>query len=112
MLTFLLRHRDRVVGKPELLTEVWGSRFVSDSALTSRIKSARAAVGDNGRDQHTIRTVHGHGYQFVAPVEERATVGTHAAGAGRAGCRCPRTPSSDVTASSASSAGWSRAAGW
>jgi predicted ATPase/DNA-binding winged helix-turn-helix (wHTH) protein len=71
VLTFLVRHRDRVVGKPELLTEVWGSRFVSDSALTSRVKSARAVVGDNGREQHTIRTVHGRGYQFVAPVEER-----------------------------------------
>ena len=71
VLTLLMRHRDRVVGKPELLTEVWGSRFVSDSALTSRIKSARAAVGDNGREQHTIRTVHGQGYQFVARVDER-----------------------------------------
>ena len=88
VLTLLMRHRDRVVGKPELLTEVWGSRFVSDSALTSRIKSARAVVGDNGREQHTIRTVHGRGYQFVAPVEERPPV-ARSPGAARAGAAGP-----------------------
>ena len=55
--------------KHELLDEVWGSRFVSESALTSRIKSARRAVGDTGHDQRVIRTVHGRGYRFVAEVE-------------------------------------------
>lgn len=69
VLAYLLTHRDRVVSKHELLDEVWGTRFVSESALTSRIKSARRAVGDTGRDQHVIRTVHGRGYRFVAEVE-------------------------------------------
>lgn len=71
VLAYLIRHRDRVVLKVELLDEVWGSRFVSESALTSRIKSARQAVGDTGRDQTAIRTVHGHGYRFVAAVDEQ-----------------------------------------
>jgi DNA-binding winged helix-turn-helix (wHTH) protein/tetratricopeptide (TPR) repeat protein len=68
VLVHLVRHRDRVVTKTELLDEVWGDRFVSESALTSRIKSARRAVGDTGRDQRMIRTIHGRGYRFVAPV--------------------------------------------
>ena len=51
VLAYLGRHRERVVSKDELLDEVWGTRFVSESALTSRIKSVRQAVGDNGRDQ-------------------------------------------------------------
>jgi len=72
VLAYLLTHRDRVVSKHELLDEVWGTRFVSESALTSRIKSARRAVGDTGRDQHVIRTVHGRGYRFVADVEDDA----------------------------------------
>jgi predicted ATPase len=59
-----------VVPKVELLDQVWGSRFVSESALTSRIKTARQAVGDTGREQTAIRTVHGHGYRFVAAVDE------------------------------------------
>ena len=70
VLAYLLTHRDRVVPKTELLDEVWHDRFVSESALTSRIKSARRAVGDTGRDQRIIRTIHGRGYRFVADVTE------------------------------------------
>jgi DNA-binding winged helix-turn-helix (wHTH) protein/tetratricopeptide (TPR) repeat protein len=69
VLAFLIEHRDRMVTKEEVLDNVWGDRFVSESALTSRIKSARQAVGDNGRDQAIIKTVHGRGYRFVADLE-------------------------------------------
>ena len=70
VLAYLLMHRDRVVRKEELLDEVWGDRFVSESALTTRIKDARRAVGDDGQRQAVIRTVHGRGYRFVAPVDD------------------------------------------
>ena len=70
VLAHLVRHRDRLVPKAELLDQVWGSRFVSESALTSRIKSARRAVGDTGRDQRVIKTVHGRGYRFVADLTD------------------------------------------
>ena len=66
VLAHLVHHRDRVVPKEELLDEVWGSRFVSESALTTRIKQVRRAVGDTGRDQRLVRTYHGRGYRFVA----------------------------------------------
>lgn len=69
VLAYLVAHRDRVVTKEELLDAIWGDRFVSESALTSRVKAARRAVGDDGSAQRVIRTVHGRGYQFVAPVE-------------------------------------------
>jgi DNA-binding winged helix-turn-helix (wHTH) protein/alpha-beta hydrolase superfamily lysophospholipase len=69
VLAHLVERRDRVVLKTELLDEVWGDRFVSESALTSRIKSARRVVGDDGVAQQVIQTVHGRGYRFVAPVE-------------------------------------------
>jgi predicted ATPase/DNA-binding winged helix-turn-helix (wHTH) protein len=68
VLRCLIERRGQLVSKEELLDEVWGSRFVSESALTSRIKSARRAVGDDGTRQHVIRTVHGKGYEFVADV--------------------------------------------
>ena len=80
VLAYLARQGDRLVSKNELLDEVWGDRFVSESALTSRIKSARRAVGDTGRDQRVIRTVYGRGYRFVAPVE--GATGGDTAGAG------------------------------
>jgi predicted ATPase/DNA-binding winged helix-turn-helix (wHTH) protein len=67
VLAYLLLHRDRVVTKEELLDNVWGDRFVSESALTSRIKSARQLVGDDGSTQAYIATVHGRGYRWIAP---------------------------------------------
>ena len=79
LLVYLIEHRDRVVPKEELLDNIWGDRFVSESALTSRLKTARRAVGDDGRSQRVIRTVHGRGYQFVAPVELRDDAGSPAA---------------------------------
>ncbi|HEV8296278.1 MAG TPA: transcriptional regulator [Acidimicrobiales bacterium] len=71
VLVLLVRERDRLVSKEEILDTVWGSRFVSESALTSRIKALRQAVGDDGKAQRVVRTVHGRGYQFVAEVVER-----------------------------------------
>ena len=68
VLRYLIEHRDRVVSKEDLLDNVWGDRFVSESALTSRIKLARRACGDNGREQRILKTVHGRGYRLVADV--------------------------------------------
>src|ERR687890_1297929 len=71
VLAHLVRHRDRMVTRAELLDEIWGGHFVTDSALASRVKAARRAVGDSGRDQRVIRTLHGRGYRFLAPVTEQ-----------------------------------------
>lgn len=69
VLHHLILHRDRVVSKEELLDSVWGNRFVSESALTSRVKAARQAIGDDGQAQRFIKTMHGRGYRFVADVQ-------------------------------------------
>lgn len=68
VLVVLLREHHRVVGKEELLTEIWGTRFVGESALTSRVKALRRALGDDGRSQAVIKTAHGRGFRFVAPL--------------------------------------------
>jgi predicted ATPase/DNA-binding winged helix-turn-helix (wHTH) protein len=68
VLRYLVERRGEVVRKDELLDKIWGDRFVSESALTSRLKSARRAVGDDGTRQSVIRTVHARGYEFVADV--------------------------------------------
>jgi predicted ATPase/DNA-binding winged helix-turn-helix (wHTH) protein len=82
VLHYLLVHRDRVVSKDELLDGVWGDRFVSASALTSRVKAARQALGDDGIRQRYIKTTHGRGYQFIADVRV----------AGASGRRAPAPP--------------------
>jgi adenylate cyclase len=70
VLLALVENRDKVTAKNDLLDIVWGDRFVSESALTTQIKALRRAVGDTGRDQQVIKTVHGQGYMFVASVVE------------------------------------------
>jgi hypothetical protein len=60
------------------MDEVWGGRFVSETAVTSRIKQARRALGDDGQAQSFIRTYHGRGYRFVADVTETAATRTQA----------------------------------
>jgi predicted ATPase/DNA-binding winged helix-turn-helix (wHTH) protein len=69
VLAYLVGRRGEMVRKSELLDHVWGDRFVSESALTTQIKSVRQAVGDAGNEQRIIRTVHGKGYEFVADVQ-------------------------------------------
>src|SRR5690242_4455414 len=69
VLAYLAADGDRLVRKEELLDQIWGDRFVSESALTSRIKAARRAVGDDGQAQRVIATVHRRGYRMRAPVD-------------------------------------------
>jgi adenylate cyclase len=72
MLEYLIRNNERVVTKSDLFAAVWRGRIVSDSALTSRVNAARAAVADNGGDQRLIKTLHGKGLRFVGAVREAA----------------------------------------
>lgn len=68
VLEFLLHNHDRVVSRDELLEEIWQGRVVSDATLSTCIKSARQAIGDNGHAQRLIKTVHGRGFRFVGEV--------------------------------------------
>ncbi|HEY2530510.1 MAG TPA: AAA family ATPase [Xanthobacteraceae bacterium] len=70
LLVFLVRHRDRVVGKDDLLREVWGGRIVSESAITTRINAVRRALGDDGTTQRLVRTFIGRGVRFVGEVAD------------------------------------------
>jgi DNA-binding winged helix-turn-helix (wHTH) protein/predicted ATPase len=70
LLAYLIQHRDRVVTRQELFDTLWPAQFVSEDALERIVVMARRAVGDSGRAQRVIKTIHGRGYHFVAPVEE------------------------------------------
>jgi DNA-binding winged helix-turn-helix (wHTH) protein len=70
VLLYLLRNRDRVVTKDDLLEAVWGGRIVSESALTTRINAARKAIGDSGEAQRLIRTLPRRGFRFIGRVGE------------------------------------------
>ena len=70
LLLYLLKNRDRVVSKDDLIAGVWGGRVVSDSTLTSRINAVRNAIGDNGKSQTLLRTIPRKGFRFVGEVTE------------------------------------------
>ncbi|MCP5143764.1 MAG: winged helix-turn-helix domain-containing protein [Gammaproteobacteria bacterium] len=68
LLAFLIERRDRLVSLDEILENLWDRRVVSDSALSSRIKSARKALDDDGQAQRYIKTVHRQGLRFMGEV--------------------------------------------
>ncbi|MEM6498640.1 MAG: winged helix-turn-helix domain-containing protein [Pseudomonadota bacterium] len=70
LLVLLIENSERVVPKDELVERVWDGRFITDSAVSTAIKAVRQAIGDDGRTQRFIRTVHGHGFRFVGDAVE------------------------------------------
>ena len=68
LLALLVENRERLVSRDEIIEKVWDGRIVSDAAVASRVKSARQALGDDGKAQRFIKTIHGQGFRFVADV--------------------------------------------
>src|SRR5210317_1920640 len=75
LLHALAESHDRLVTKDELVEIVLRGLSVSDSTISARINAARKAVGDTGKSQSVIKTVHGRGFQLVAGVETENVVG-------------------------------------
>ena len=70
LLDYLIRNRERVVSKDDLINVIWNGRSVSDAALTTRLNAARTAIGDSGEEQRLIKTLPRKGFRFVGPVRE------------------------------------------
>jgi TolB-like protein/tetratricopeptide (TPR) repeat protein len=70
LLVHLIRHRDRVVSKDDLLATIWQGRAVSESALFNRINAVRKAIGDSGEEQRLVKTLPRKGLRFVGEVRE------------------------------------------
>lgn len=66
-IAYLIEHRDRAVGRDELIANVWGKVDVADNVLGQVIARSRRALGDVGEDHVMIRTVLRFGYQWIAP---------------------------------------------
>ena len=70
LIVHLVRNRNRIVSKDELIDTIWNGRVISEAALSSRINGARRALGDSGNGQNFIKTLHKRGFRFVADVQE------------------------------------------
>ena len=65
LISYLVSNPERMISREEFIEKVWNGRVVSDAAISSRIKKARKALGDDGRAQRLIHTVHGQGFRFI-----------------------------------------------
>jgi DNA-binding winged helix-turn-helix (wHTH) protein len=70
VLVYLIRHREHVVSRDELIESIWGGRVVSESALSTRINAVRGAIGDSGTGQRLIKTLPRKGVRFIGDVRE------------------------------------------
>src|SRR6056297_1132089 len=74
LVALLARNRGRTVTRDEILDEVWQGQVVSDAALSSQVRSARKALGDDGKRQAVIATVHGRGFRLRKGIFETEDV--------------------------------------
>jgi adenylate cyclase len=74
LLDYLIRNRERVVSKDDLINAVWNGRAVSDAALTTRLNVVRSVVGDSGEEQRLIKTLPRKGIRFIGQVRETREV--------------------------------------
>ena len=70
LLLHLIRQREHVVSRDEMIESIWGGRIVSESALSTRINAVRSAIGDSGIEQRLIKTLSRKGVRFVGEVRE------------------------------------------
>ena len=91
LLDYLIRNRERIVTKDDLISAVWNGRIVSEAALTTRLNVARTAIGDSGEKQRLIKTLPRKGFRFVGAVREAQRPAVEPAGS--AAYRNDTTPS-------------------
>ncbi|MGR4931689.1 winged helix-turn-helix domain-containing tetratricopeptide repeat protein [Bradyrhizobium sp. CAR08] len=70
LLNYLIRNRERVVSKDDIIKVIWNGRSISDAALATRLNAARTAIGDSGEEQRFIKTLPRKGFRFVGAVRE------------------------------------------
>ena len=75
LLDYLIRNREHVVSKDDLIDAIWKGRIVSETALTTRLNAARSAIGDTGEEQRLIKTLPRKGFRFVGTVREADRAG-------------------------------------
>ncbi len=68
VLNYLVEHRDRAVGRDELIAAVWGRVDVADATLQQAISRLRRVLRETN-EAPFVRTVPRHGYQWVAATE-------------------------------------------
>jgi TolB-like protein/DNA-binding winged helix-turn-helix (wHTH) protein/Flp pilus assembly protein TadD len=81
VLLYLVRQRDRVVPRKELIEKFWDGQDVYEENLTKCLSEVRKALDDQQKPHRFIETIPAVGYRFIGPAEELAspveTKGSH-----------------------------------
>ena len=72
LLALLVRHRERVVSKEELLSTLWVDTFVEEGNLSQQIFMLRRTLNGTAESPEYIATIPRRGYRFTAQVTERS----------------------------------------
>ena len=80
LLDALIRERPKAISKERLHEELWPATFVSDANLANLVADLRAALGDDAKHPHILRTVQRFGYAFTADVERVASAASLSGG--------------------------------
>jgi len=69
LLCLLIEARDRVLCKDEIIDNIWKGRIITDTALSTLVKTLRHSIGDSGARQRLVKTIRGRGFRFVGDVK-------------------------------------------
>ena len=95
-LAYLIEHRERAVGRDELVAALWGRVDVADVLVSQLVARTRKAIGDDAREQRAIRTIAGFGYRWVMPLDEVAEAAASVAAAPSPETAAASLPAADV----------------
>src|SRR5437879_3880110 len=92
LLIFLVRHKDRLVGREEIVEKIWGKDVFLDTeqGINTAVRKIRLALRDDAEQPHYLQTVVGRGYRFVGPI-------TVTADNGSGGIDTPKEPSPQIS---------------
>jgi len=69
LLLYFVQNSGKILGKDELLKNIWPDIFVDENSLAKSISVLRKALSDSCGDSTLVVTLPGRGYQFAAPIE-------------------------------------------
>ena len=84
VLIYLIRHRNRIVTRHELLEVFWPEIYVSDGTLSRCLSRVREAIGQPRAATTPVTTVKTKGYRFIGEVTVSGGADEQASGVGHA----------------------------
>jgi DNA-binding winged helix-turn-helix (wHTH) protein/tetratricopeptide (TPR) repeat protein len=76
-IAYLIEHRERAVGRDELIAAVWGRADVADVQLSYLMRKVRRLLDDDSENEGMIRTIPRYGFRWIAELQLDPPVAPH-----------------------------------